>query len=253
VTRGCSITHFDVKEKDMKKFRTSTLVLFSLLLVPLRAPALDVDKCTIAAANEIKLAYSEMTPHLDTVISKLTFVDAKDREELKRKWSKLKIDCEDDRKKCSRAGVDDTGQWLGGYAHGGLGNTVNVCYYNLAEAGNTLCDLAGIIWHEKAHADGVKMDRKEHNDPATFPAALKDDVYRTGFAARDVCIADALPGSANRALKGATARGLGKACQKDSQCASDKCEKDTCVCRDDGDCFGNQKCKTPVTGKNYCK
>jgi hypothetical protein len=238
----------------MKRFSKSMLVLSSLLLVPVRASAIDVDKCTPTAEDEIKRAYAAISPHLDTVVAKLTWLDAKEREELKRKWHKLKVDCEDDRRKCARADVDPKdGSLLTGYAHSGAGNTVNVCYYNLVEVGAKLCDLAGTLWHEKGHADGLKIVRKEHNDPGKYPQALNDDVYRTGFAAQDVCETSALVGSANRALKGGTARGLGQACEKDSQCASDKCEKDECVCRQDSDCKGDQKCKTPITGKNYCK
>ncbi len=49
-----------------------------------------------------------------------------------------------------------------------------------------------------------------------------------------------------------TSKALGASCSKDSQCASDKCEKGECVCKSNNDCPGSQKCKTPVTKKNYC-
>jgi Cys-rich repeat protein len=46
---------------------------------------------------------------------------------------------------------------------------------------------------------------------------------------------------------------LGKPCQRDSQCRSNKCEKDECVCRTNDDCPAGQVCKTPITGKNHCE
>ncbi|WP_447963480.1 serine hydrolase [Nitrospira sp. Ecomares 2.1] len=49
-----------------------------------------------------------------------------------------------------------------------------------------------------------------------------------------------------------TSKALGASCSKNSQCASDKCEQGECVCQSDNDCPGSQKCKTPVTKKNYC-
>jgi hypothetical protein len=49
-----------------------------------------------------------------------------------------------------------------------------------------------------------------------------------------------------------TTKALGASCSKNSQCASDKCEKGECVCKSNNDCPGSQKCKTPVTKKNYC-
>jgi hypothetical protein len=50
-----------------------------------------------------------------------------------------------------------------------------------------------------------------------------------------------------------TTKKLGESCKKNSQCASDKCERDECVCRKDTDCGSKGKCRTPITGKNYCE
>ncbi len=49
-----------------------------------------------------------------------------------------------------------------------------------------------------------------------------------------------------------TSKALGASCSQNSQCASDKCEQGECVCQSDNDCPDSQKCKTPVTKKNYC-
>lgn len=48
-------------------------------------------------------------------------------------------------------------------------------------------------------------------------------------------------------------KNLGQSCCKNAQCKSDKCESSECVCKDDSDCAGSKKCKTPIFGQNYCK
>ena len=42
-----------------------------------------------------------------------------------------------------------------------------------------------------------------------------------------------------------TSKALGASCSKNSQCASDKCQQDQCVCKGDGDCPNGQACFTP--------
>jgi Cys-rich repeat protein len=46
---------------------------------------------------------------------------------------------------------------------------------------------------------------------------------------------------------------LGASCQRDSQCRSEKCERDRCVCRTNDDCAAGQRCRTPITGANFCE
>ncbi len=51
-----------------------------------------------------------------------------------------------------------------------------------------------------------------------------------------------------------TSKALGASCSKNSQCASDKCQQDQCVCKGDGDCPNGQACfivkaHTPMRGK----
>ncbi len=47
-------------------------------------------------------------------------------------------------------------------------------------------------------------------------------------------------------------KSIGQSCLKNSECSTNKCEQNMCVCRRDSDCPGSQKCKTPIARKNYC-
>jgi hypothetical protein len=51
----------------------------------------------------------------------------------------------------------------------------------------------------------------------------------------------------------ASPQGLGASCRSNSECRSNNCEKDRCVCKDDADCGANGNCKKPLFGQNYCK
>ncbi|MBX2885552.1 MAG: hypothetical protein KTR32_36695 [Granulosicoccus sp.] len=57
---------------------------------------------------------------------------------------------------------------------------------------------------------------------------------------------------ANRCLVDA-ALAIGQSCSKNAECSTNKCENKECVCRNNNDCPGSQKCKTPVAKKNYCE
>lgn len=222
-----------------------------VLAWPAAASAIDIDKCDATAKSEILKVWGAMNSRLSATVARFTWLDQKQRDELKRKWPKLKIDCEDDRNKCSKDTVTGDGFIITGFAHGGLGNTVNVCYYNLVEANLRLCDLAGNLWHEKGHADGMPKD-SHHNDPQSFPEVLKDAVYRMGLAARDECVASVYKTTANRPLLGSATLGIGASCTKDAQCNSAKCKSNQCVCKTDADC-GDRKCKEPFLGTPRCE
>lgn len=46
---------------------------------------------------------------------------------------------------------------------------------------------------------------------------------------------------------------LGAGCTRDSQCRSNKCEGNHCVCRTNDDCSPGEQCKTPITAVNRCE
>lgn len=224
-----------------------TLVaLGALLLSTAAARADDVRRCDSTAEQEIAEADRILTQNLSGALGRTTaFLSSGERDELRRKWDRLKAVCMDDRTLCS----DKEG--LLGYAHGGIGNRVNVCYYNMVARGKKLCDLAEVLLHEKGHADGIKPIDPNHNDPNAHPEARQDKVYRLGYAGRDECVARL--GAGNRALRGRGDRALDEACSTDGQCASTKCQSGKCVCTEDSQCGSGRKCKKPVVGANHCE
>ena len=208
--------------------------------------ALKVKQCTPPAEKSIKQAYKFVTKNLNDIVGTMTWQNLTDRhrDEFKRKWDRLKAKCVDDRRKCTNKSD------LAGFAHGGPGNTVNICYYNMVDANRSFCDLVGVLVHEKAHADGMPKG-KHHNEPDIYPEARNDTVYRMGYAARDYCESKKT-GKKDYVLKGRSELGFGKQCSKDDQCQSGRCGniKHTCLCRVDNDCGAGKRCKK-VTGQ--CK
>lgn len=223
-------------------------VLLALSLLPgvAQAGGFKTKKCTNVANNEIVKVYNAMSARVNQTVARFTWLTKKQRDELKRKWPKLKVDCEDDKARCAQR------RSKGGFAHGGLGNRVNICYYNFVDNNLKLCDLAGTLWHEKGHADGMPR-HKHHNSPDKYPAARNDAVYKMGDAAEAECIAHVFRGTANRLLKGKSDKPLGTSCSKDGQCKSGKCQSGECTCKKNTDCPGKKKCKKPLVGKNKCK
>ena len=145
--------------------------------------AFKVKQCTPPAEDAIEQAYNFVTNNLDGIVAKMTWKNLKDkhRDEFKRKWNRLRAKCVDNRRKCVK------NSRVAGFAHGGIGNTVNICYFNMVDFGGTFCSLVGTLVHEKAHADGMPRG-KHHNGPLRNPEAFKDTVYRMGDTASQYCI-----------------------------------------------------------------
>jgi len=222
----------------------SLLFVFSGFINPVSA--VKIKQCTPPAEDSIREAYKFVTNNLDGIVAQMTWKNLKDRHrnEFKRKWERLRVRCVDDRRKCVK------NSRVAGFAHGGIGNTVNICYFNLVDLRGTFCSLVETLVHEKAHADGMPKG-KHHNDPFRYPDAFKDTVYRMGDTAGQYCISKK-SGGRNYILKGRSGLGFGKQCSKDDQCQSGRCGniKHTCLCRVDSDCASGKKCKR-VTGQ--CK
>jgi len=208
--------------------------------------AIKVKQCTPPAEKSIKQAYKFVTRNLDGMVADMTWRNMTDRhrDEFKRKWDRLKAKCVDDRRKC----INHSDRL--GYAHGGIGNTVNICYFNMVELNSTFCNLVGILVHEKAHADGMPKGN-HHNEPNVYPDAFNDTVYRMGYAAEGYC-ETRKKGNKNYMLQGRSGLVIGKQCSKNDQCQSGRCGniKYTCLCRVDSDCGAGKRCKK-VTGQ--CK
>lgn len=224
------------------------LIAACLFAAALPAAARDdfkVVKCDADGAVEISRAYRFVAENKDEIFDAMTYLTTKQRDEMKAKWGKLTIECVDDSRKCTDRGA------LNGHAHGGIGNRVNICYYNHVSRGDSLCDVVNTLVHEEAHANGMPR-MKGHNDAT--PAVLANDlVYRMGADAQKYCETHARAKRLDVALRGRAGLALSDVCSKDDQCSSGKCERGQCVCKDDGDCPGSQKCRKPLGGINQCR
>jgi len=102
----------------------SLLFVLSVFINPVWA--FKVKQCTPSAEDSIKQAYNFVTNNLDGIVAQMTWRNLTDkhRDEFKRKWEHLRARCVDDRKKCVK------NSRIAGFAHGGIGNTVNICYFN---------------------------------------------------------------------------------------------------------------------------
>ena len=225
--------------------------LFLLLFIFFASPvafsdSFKVKNCDADAAVDISEAYRFVANNLDVIFDPMTFLTSKQRAEMKNKWGKLTVDCIDNKDACvNRAG-------LGGRAHGGLGNQVNICYYNHVDNGDSLCELVGTMVHEEGHANGLPS-MKGHNSP-TATVFNSDLIYRMGGVAEAFCETQASAGLVtDAALRGISGRTIGASCTKGDQCTTGKCEKAECVCKKDSDCLGSEKCKKPLGGINQCR
>lgn len=226
-----------------------TLAVLVALLLPMSVALADefkVKDCDSTAAGAIRSAHAFVQRNLTAIFDRMSFLDAKQRDEMKRKWPRLTADCIDNKPACAKK------DGLGGRAHGGPGNQVNICYYNHVDLKLSMCDLVDTLVHEEGHANGMPI-LKGHNDP-TPSIKANDLVYRMGDSARAFCEAEARAGRfTDAALKGRSSLGIGAACGVDDQCRSGKCEKGNCVCKVDADCGGGMKCRKPLGGLNRCE
>jgi hypothetical protein len=291
--------------------------MLALCAAPSAARADRYKDCGPDAEKNINKGVVFLNKHMSAIVDQFTFLSARQRQEIVRKWPEMKIKCNDDSRLCRKHnGID-----VKGHAHGGPGNTVSLCHGNMIDSGSTVCGVVGILMHEMGHAHGLR-EVPGHNDPTPYVRA-HDPMYRMGAIASEYCVKQAergpfvnspfegakrapllagcrhnsdcssgrcwvkldgkpfevAPQEADRGVcvcnddgdcgKGpkcykplgkqpycsSTHKKLQESCQKDSQCASNKCERGECVCRHDNDCpgFPDARCKTPITGKNYCE
>lgn len=211
-----------------------------------RADDFKIKDCDADAAADVALAYQFVANNLGKIFDPMTFLTSAQRSEMKKKWGRITVDCVDNKKKCSSSST------LLGLAHGGLGNQVNVCYYNHVDLRHTLCELSASLVHESGHANGLPS-MKGHNNPTT--AVFDQDlIYRMEGVAEAFCEAEAAAGRFDdAALQGVSRRAIGTNCSVDDQCTTSKCERNECVCKVDSDCSGTERCKKPLGGINQCR
>ena len=222
--------------------RLAAACFLILLGATMRASAFEVKNCPPKPDADLTTAAKFLNRNMSDIVDQYTFLSEEQRQEIIRKWVGLNIHCSDNAGECATAD---------GYAHGGPGNRVNVCYYSFS-SGSNLCDLVRVIMHEQGHAHGFRMV-PGHNDPTNY-IRENDVMYRMGYLAEDFCEAKAAAGSfANDVLQGGGDRDLGKACTEDLQCRSHRCSGGACVCDQDTDCPQGKRCfKSAASGNNFC-
>jgi Cys-rich repeat protein len=229
--------------------RLSTPLLLCLLCsFSLPASAYTVKKCDPIAENDISVAADYVDRRLQDIADEFTHISQDNRDEFVRKWPRVDIVCQDE----GQRGKSRTCLALadkGGFSHGGPGNRINVCYYNLVDSGATLCSLVGVLVHEAGHAHGFPI-LENHNDPNNY-VRNNDPVYVMGTRAEAFCQADRLS-ITDGPLIGRSELKLGAACRADDQCQSGRCLGGTCQCDQDGDCPSGQRCFKPALGGNFC-
>ena len=206
-----------------------------------RAIAFEVKNCPPDPESDITTAAKFLNRNMSDVVDQYTFLSEKQRQEIVRKWVGLAIRCSDREKQCDN---------FEGYAHGGPGNTIHICYYSFSSS-DTLCDLVRVIMHEQGHADGFRMV-PGHNHPTKY-VFENDPMYRMGSIAEAYCLSKARAGSfTNANLKGGGNRNIGDDCTEDLQCRSSRCSGGKCVCNEDSDCGPGKRCYKPAAAKNFC-
>lgn len=203
--------------------------------------AYEIKNCPLKPQKDLKAAGDFLTDNMSAVVDQYTFLTERQRQEIVRKWVGLNIRCSDNESQCDK---------FKGFAHGGPGNAVNICYYSYTTS-HDLCDLVGTIMHEQGHAHGFRMV-PGHND-ATDYHYEHDPIYRMGSLAEDFCRSSASAGSfANAPLRGGGDRDIGDKCKEDLQCRSSRCSNGECVCNEDSDCPLGQSCFKPAAAPNFC-
>lgn len=221
-------------------------IILACASVGSNADSFKIKNCDADAAADIAEAYRFVSNNLDAIFDPMTFLTSSQRVEMKRKWDKLTANCIDDKQKC----VQDPG--LAGMTHGNRGNKINICYYNMVDAGNRLCSIVTTLVHEEGHANGIPR-MKGHNQP-DLNIHTNDLVYRMGYSAGAFCTTEASAGRfSDVILRGVTNLPLAASCSKNDQCNSGRCELGECVCRQDSDCANGQKCRKPLGGVNQCR
>jgi hypothetical protein len=217
----------------------------AILLACGTAGAFEVDKCDSVAASNVRTAADFIDANLPALVASFTHLNDSQRAEFKKKWAKVIIVCKDDANHCAKDPK------VGGYAHGGAGNRIRACYYNMVDFNLKQCDLVSTLSHEMGHANGYPH-MAGHNNP-TPAIRANDSMYVMGTKALQFCQSKAAAGQfADAQLTGASQRAIGDGCSKDDQCASGKCQQDECTCKADSDCADGASCYKPIGKPSYC-
>ena len=107
----------------------AALLVAAVMLPAERAEAFTVESCSGPQSTDVLSAASFIDANLADMVADMTFLNNRRQGEVLRKWPRLAIHC------VERRGCRDSG--VGGFAHGGLGNRVNVCYDTMVDRGSS--------------------------------------------------------------------------------------------------------------------
>jgi hypothetical protein len=203
-----------------------------------QAAAYDIKGCPGDPASDIAAAADFLEDNMSTLVDQYTFLTERQRQEIVRKWVRINLKCSDKEGMCDK---------FVGHAHGGPGNTINICYYSYSRF-SSLCDLVSTIMHEQGHAHGFRMV-SGHNKPTDYHYQ-HDPIYRMGIIAKDFC--ESSISFTDSPLRGGGNRAIGDDCSEDLQCDSSRCSGGECVCNEDSDCAAGERCFKPAAAKNFC-
>lgn len=215
------------------------------------AAAYEVTGCDAVAEQDVRAVADFLEQNMNVLVDRYTFLSEQQRQEVVRKWVRLNIHCSDSQSECKLAA---------GYAHGGPGNRINLCYYGLITYGLKLtggrynrCDLARTIMHEQGHAHGFRSLPGHDASPPSDFVQTSDPMYRMGSMAENFCEFRANAGTfSNSPLLGSGNLAINATCGADLQCGSGRCSDDVCVCNENADCSTGQECFKPIGARNYC-
>jgi hypothetical protein len=223
-----------------KELICTSMLALTLGAVPTSALAEPkLKQCDSVAAAEVLLASRFVSDNLQEILRPMVYLNEQQRVEFARKWPSMVLMCRDDKRTCAR-------NTHLGFAHGGPGSLLTLCYYNHVDSHveKKFCNLVDTLVHESGHANGYPS-MAGHNKP-TPAIRASDHIYRMGHDALQVC--QRKLGSRNLPLPGSTQRAVGDTCTANDQCAGGLCQRDECTCRTDEDCGEGRRCKKGVLG-----
>jgi hypothetical protein len=137
-----------------------------------------VKDCSPEGITDIGRALDAIVDHRGSLIEELSFFSGAEFDVL-RNMRKVKITCVDDRAICSDSTLLARAD--------GYGNNFQLCYENIRSQTNSLCVLAGVILHEKAHTDKVPAWPLHNHSNPPLAIRLGDPLYRAQRIAQDQC------------------------------------------------------------------
>lgn len=179
-----------VVRRRLRAAATTALLAASLYAAasapaPAVQAAQKIKHCGPAARAQMQSVLSFLQSNIETIMGDVNDLKTGEKRKLRRKVRNVNIKCMDHRRVCRRKAS------RGGIDRHLFNRAVVICYNNISTVAQSTayCKLADVVLHEIAHSAGVKKQWGHNGGPNG------DRVYRTGYAAEDLCIQQGLNGS----------------------------------------------------------